>query len=235
MRDTPIGRSGTLVAVVIAALFVATPVVAEPLTGTTSAPGQEPPNDETSMRFDAPRIAPLQDAELTDEQIAILAPLIERNQLYNIFRTFARTPKALQTFLVWANYIMSADNSLTPRQREIVILRVGYLCRSGYEFAQHVLIGLQSGLTEAEIGMIKQGAEAGWAPEEAALIRMADELVADHFVSDRTWARLRKHFGEKNVMDAVYTAGQYVQVSMFLNTFAVQLDKGLTLDPDLRR
>ncbi len=54
-------------------------------------------------------------------------------------------------------------------------------------------------------------------------------------MSDRTWAQLRKHFAEKNVMDAVYTAGQYVQVSMFLNTFAVQLDKGLTLDPDLRQ
>lgn len=187
------------------------------------------------MRLNAPRVAPLQDAELTDEQLAILAPLIAQGQLYNIFRTFARTPKALQTFLAWGGYIMSAENGLTPRQREIVILRVGYLCKSGYEFAQHELIGLQSGLTDAEIGKIKQGAEAGWAPEEAVLIRMADELVADHFVSDATWGRLRGHFDEKTAMDAVYTAGQYVQVSMFLNTFGVELDEGLTLDPDLQR
>jgi len=235
MKITPIGRGATLVAVVVSALFAATSAFAGAPTGAMDASGLEPPKDESFVRLDAPRIAPLQDAELTDEQLAILAPLIARNQLYNIFRTFARTPKALQTFLGWGNYIMSADNSLAPRQREIVILRVGYLCRSGYEFAQHVLIGLQSGLTEAEIGKIKQGAEAGWTPEEAALIRMADELVADHFVSDPTWAQLRAHFGEKTVMDAVYTAGQYVQVSMFLNTFGVQLDQGLTPDPDLRR
>ena len=235
MKITPIGRNRAMAAVVVSALFAATTAVAEAPAGAMTASDQKPPKNESLMRLNAPRIAPLQDAELTDEQLAILSPLIASDQLYNIFRTFARTPKALQTFLAWGGYIMSADNSLTPRQREIVILRVGYLCRSGYEFAQHVLIGLQSGLTEAEIGKIKQGAEAGWTPEEAALIRMADELVADHFVSDPTWAQLRAHFSEKNVMDAVYTAGQYTQVSMFLNTFGVQLDRGLTLDPDLRR
>lgn len=186
------------------------------------------------MRLTSPRIAPLQDAELTDEQLAILSPLIAHNQLFNIFRTFAQTPTALKTFLAWGQYILSADNSLTPRQREIVILRVGYLCKSGYEFAQHVLIGLQSGLTQDEIGRIKQGADAGWTPDEAALIRMSDELVADHFVSDATWAQLRAHFDQKSRMDAVYTAGQYTQVSMFLNTFGVQLDKGFVLDPDLK-
>lgn len=185
------------------------------------------------MRLNSPRIAPLADADLNEEQLAILSPLIAHNQLFNIFRTFAQTPTALKTFLTWGGYIMSADNSLTPRQREIVILRVGYLCKSGYEFAQHVLIGLQSGLTQDEIAAIKLGAEAGWAPDEAALIRMADELVADHFVSDATWAQMQAHYDQKACMDAVYTAGQYTQVSMFLNTFGVQLDPGLPHDPDL--
>ena len=35
-------------------------------------------------------------------------------------------------------------------------------------------------------------------------------------------------------MDAVFTAGQYIQVSAFLNTFGVQPDQGLTIDPELR-
>ena len=34
-------------------------------------------------------------------------------------------------------------------------------------------------------------------------------------------------------MDVVFTAGQYTQVSMILNTFGVQLDEGQTLDSDL--
>jgi hypothetical protein len=46
---------------------------------------------------------------------------------------------------------------------------------------------------------------------------------------------LRTHFSEKQCMDVVFTAGQYTQVSMMLNTFGVQLDPGQKLDPDLRR
>jgi hypothetical protein len=35
-------------------------------------------------------------------------------------------------------------------------------------------------------------------------------------------------------MDVVFTAGQYTQVSMILNSFGVQLEPGVALDPDLR-
>ena len=41
--------------------------------------------------------------------------------------------------------------SRTSRQRELVILRTGYNCRSGYEWTQHKRIGLDCGLTETEI------------------------------------------------------------------------------------
>jgi hypothetical protein len=97
-----------------------------------------------------------------------------------------------------------------------------------------VRIGLREGLTEDEIARIKQGAEAGWSEADAALIRASDELHADQFVTDATWAALRRHFSEKQAMDVVFTAAQYTQVSMFLNTFGVQLDEGQTLDPDLK-
>ena len=187
------------------------------------------------MRLTAPRIAPLQDDELTEDQRAALAPMSAGGRPpLNIFRTLARAPKALTRFNEWGAYVLSRRNSLPPREREIVILRVGYLCKSGYEFTQHTRIGLNEGLTEAEIAKIKAGAEVGWSDADAALIRAADDLVGNHFVSDATWAALSRHFDEKQRMDVVFTAGQYTQVSMFLNTFGVQLDAGQTLDPDLR-
>ena len=187
------------------------------------------------MRLSAPRIAPLTDAEMTDDQREALAPMTQGGRpALNIFRTLARAPKALARFNEWGSYVLSRRNSLPAREREIVILRVGFLCKSGYEFTQHTRIGLNEGLSADEIARIKQGAGAGWSPADAALIRAADELVQDHFVSDATWAELSKHFDEKQRMDVVFTAGQYTQVSMFLNTFGVQLEPGATLDPDLR-
>lgn len=192
------------------------------------------------MRLSEPRIPPLAEAEMTDEQRQLLESMTQgvaaqgRREPLNIFKTLARAPKALERFNQWGGYVLSRRNSLSAREREIVILRIGYNCRSGYEFTQHTRIGLDAGLSEAEIAGVKAGADAGWSAKEAALIRMADELTSDFFVSDATWAELAKHFDRKGCMDAVFTAGQYTQVSMFLNTFGVQLDPGQTLDPDLK-
>jgi alkylhydroperoxidase family enzyme len=188
------------------------------------------------MRLNTPRIAPVQDADFTDEQRAMVQDQLEQRPgtLLNIRRTLLNNPAASRAFLAWAGYVLSEANSLPARQREIVILRVGFLCKSGYEFAQHSGLALRVGLTAEEIGKVKAGSGAGWTPAEAALIRAADELVGDHFISDATWAQLRAHFDETQCMDVVFTAGQYTQVSMILNSFGVQLEPGLTLDPDLR-
>ena len=185
------------------------------------------------MRLTKPRIAPLSDAEMGPEQKEALKDFGDA-PLLNIFRTLARTPKALSRFNAWGGYVLSRRNDLPEREREIVILRVGYLCKSGYEFTQHTRIGLRSGLTAEEIERIKQGADAGWSAADAALIRAAGELHADQFVTDDTWRELARHFTEKQCMDVVFTTGQYTQVSMMLNTFGVQLDAGQTLDPDLK-
>lgn len=188
------------------------------------------------MRLDTARIAPLSDEDLDEDQRSALAPMAAGGApVLNIFRTLARAPKALTRFNEWGAYILSRRNSLPPRERELVILRTGFVCRSGYEFAQHTRIGLAAGLSRDDIDRVKLGAGAGWDRRDAALIRAVDELVADHFVSDEVWAELRHHFDEKTCMDVVFTCGQYTQVSMFLNTFGVQLEGDQTPDPDLCR
>ena len=184
------------------------------------------------MRLTKPRIAPLTDAEMSDEQKEVLQPFGPR--ILNIFRTLARAPKALDRFNQWGSYVLSRRNDLAPREREIVILRTGFLCKSGYEWTQHVAIGKREGLTDDEIVRIKQGAGAGWSAADAALIRAADELHADQFVTDATWNALTAHFTQKQCMDVVFTAAQYTQVSMLLNSFGVQLEEGTPLDPDLK-
>lgn len=184
------------------------------------------------MRLTSPRIAPLKDSEFNDEQKEMLVPMGGR--VLNIFRTLVREPKAFKGFLAWGNYVLSRRNSLPEREREIVILRTGYLCKSGYEWTQHVVIGKRSGLSDDEIARIKKGAGAGWNAADAALLRASDELHADQFISNGTWAALGQHFTQKQCMDVVFTVGQYTQVSMILNSFGIQLDEGQTLDPDLK-
>lgn len=186
------------------------------------------------MRLHEARIAPLADADLDPDQRDILAPMqTDGRRAINIFRTIVRAPKAARAFLAWGNYVLSRRNDLPPREREIIILRTGFRCRSGYEWTQHVPIALRCGVTEAEVARIKLGADAGWSAADAALIRATDELHDDKFITATTWAALAAHFTEKQRMDLVFTVGQYTQVSMMLNSFGVQLDPGQVLDPDL--
>ncbi len=187
------------------------------------------------MRLTQPRIAPLADDQLDADQKEILAPMAATGRVLNIFRTMANAPKAAKGFLAWGNYVLSRRNDLPAREREIVILRIGYLCKSGYEWTQHVAIGKQSGLTDDEVARIKEGADAGgWSAADQALLRASDELHHDQFITNPTWSQLKAHFSDKQCMDVVFTAGQYTQVSMILNSFGVQLDQGQTLDPDLK-
>lgn len=192
------------------------------------------------MRLEQPRIEPVDLDRLDTSQLDALAPLLETGggkvgggRVLNIFRTLAQTPDAASAFMVWGGHILSRRNSLPPRERELVILRTGYLCKSGYEWMQHHRIGLDCGLTAEEITRIKTGAGApGWTPLEAAMLRATDELVSDHFISTATWDALAE-LGDQGRMDLVYTVGQYTQVSMMLNSFGVQLEDG-SVDPDLR-
>jgi 4-carboxymuconolactone decarboxylase len=187
------------------------------------------------MRLTTPRIMPAADNGLTEEQREIVAPMQARGSVLNIFRTLLKHPAAARGFLGWGSYVLSRKNSLPPREREIAILRTGFLCRSGYEWTQHVPIGKRAGLTDDEIARIKLGADApGWSEADRALLRAADDLHRDQFVSEPVWTALSKHFGEHQRMDVVFTVGQYTQVSMILNSFGVQLDPGQVLDPDLK-
>jgi 4-carboxymuconolactone decarboxylase len=189
------------------------------------------------MRTQKPRVVPLDKSEWTNEQTEVMVAITARKPMYerlNIFRVLVRHPVALRAFQEWLWHIHGSSNTLGLRERELAVLRTGYLCRSGYEWAQHVRIAREMGFSTAEIDAVKIGATANnWSSEDAAILRACDELHSDQFVSDDTWRLLSGFLGEQQRMDLVFTVGQYTLVSMFLNSFGVQLDDFLTLDPDL--
>jgi alkylhydroperoxidase family enzyme len=75
---------------------------------------------------------------------------------------------------------------------------------------------------------VKQGPDAdGWDAADAALLRAADELLEDAFISDETWQALAGRFETEQLIDVIFTVGQYNLVSMALNTLGVQLDDGV--------
>ena len=141
----------------------------------------------------------------------------------NIFRVMMNHPDLTRRWTVFAGHVLRKQ-TLPPRDRELLILRIGWLNQAEYEWAQHVEIAKRSGISEAEIERVKQGPSAGWIGSEAALLQAADDLFEHSVVSDKTWAALAAKYSTEQMMDAVFTIGQYNLVSWALNSFGVPLD-----------
>jgi 4-carboxymuconolactone decarboxylase len=133
-------------------------------------------------------------------------------------------PKLTRSWGRFAGYILSARQTLPVRDREILILRIGWLNQAPYEWEQHVRIGMAAGLTDDEIDRISKGPKAGWNKHEAALIQAADDLYENSVVSDETWKQLSERYNTEQMMDTVFTIGQYNLLSWALNSFGVPLD-----------
>jgi AhpD family alkylhydroperoxidase len=196
------------------------------------------------LRTGTPRIAPVERTEWTKEQQELLEPLMqEGGLLLNVWKTLARHPAAMRPLMVWVQYVLGRGdfaapgrgNSLPARERELLILRTGWLNRSGYEWVAHLRVGRRAGVTDQEIEQIRIGSTCPeWSAVDRTLLETAEELFAERFIWDRVWNSLRASFSEIQCMDAVYTVAQYTQVAMTLNAFGVQLDPGWPL-PDSDR
>ena len=179
------------------------------------------------MKLDTPRLDPIQPEDWTDDIKKTLQPNVEKGTVFNIFKTLSHHPDLFRRWLVFGNHVLF-KSTLPPRERELIILRIGWLCEAEYEWAQHVLIGKEAGLTAEEIDRVKAGPNArGWSEADKLLLQATDELRKDAFITDATWNGLCQHFDTKQLMDVVFAVGQYNLVSMALNTLGVQLDDGL--------
>ena len=180
------------------------------------------------VRLKEPRIKPLAQSEWTAEQQRLLEPWKNPDgSVINVFTTMVNHPKFMEAQNPFGLYILRGQ-TLPPRDREILILRIGWLCRAEYEFGRHRIVGKRVGLTDEEIDRIPEGLKAaGWNDFDATLIRATDELYYDAFILDATWNALAKRYNQQQLVDLVGTVGQYTLVSMLLNTFGVQLEQGV--------
>jgi 4-carboxymuconolactone decarboxylase len=182
------------------------------------------PRDVPYRLFAGEREPPLQTARVEPGEGTGLA----------VSRTLARHPRLNEARSRRANFI-NRVSKLTPRHREMLILRTGWNAQSEYEWAQHVgSVGRarEHGLDPVKIA---QGPDApGWDDFERAILQAADELYRDAMVSDGVWARLAERFDPALLMSAVFTASSYRATAMALNAFGVQLEPDDERFPPLR-
>ena len=178
-----------------------------------------------------PRLEPLDASQFTDEQLAFVHDLWDAMgidplpELPEYFATMLRYPELIQR---QAEMSTALNKGKLPfRSRELIILRVGWLCQAPFEWAQHVKAGKRAGLTSEEIDRVTRGpADPEWDEADRAIIQSVDEMFEDAMISDETFETLEKHFTMEQLVEIPFAVGAYQGTAYLQNTWRFRLMPG---------
>lgn len=190
-----------------------------------------------------PRLAPLPKERWGDDARAalekgfpgaaarFLSSSPDAPRLPNVLSTLMHHPALAGPFMAY-NRVLLETPALGHRLRELMVLRVAWRTRATYEWVQHARIAAGVGMTPEEILAITRDVDGGaWTPLEADLLAATDQLLDRQRVEDDTWARLAQQLDERQLVEAVFAVGTYTCLAMAFNSFGLQLDPDLELDP----
>lgn len=195
------------------------------MSGSSPDHPSEPPREAAAP---GPRLAPLPAEEWPERVVDRLEALrSEDGRVANIFTTFARHPALFARWLPFGGQLLR-DGELPARERELLILRSAWNCRSGYEWGQHAQIASAVGMSAEEIARVADGpGAAGWGPFDVVLLHAADELHAEACISDSTWGELAARYDEHQLLELTMLVGHYHLVAFALNSLRVERDPGV--------
>jgi len=120
-----------------------------------------------------------------------------------------------------------SDCEMSIRDRELAILRVGWLSQAPFEWGAHVKIAKRNGVTSEEIERVIAGSSApGWSKQDGAILRAVEELHFNSMITDETWADLQGFYNDKKLIELVILAGQYKTVAYYQNSLRLPLPEG---------
>jgi AhpD family alkylhydroperoxidase len=184
-------------------------------------------------RAGTPRISPLPVDEWTEEQRTLLRGNLTRADRYltgdagappvpPILGLLARHARVGGPWLAFSGTLLD-DGTLAPRDRELLILRVGRRTRCRYLWAQHAGMARAAGLTPEQLAAVPEGAAAEvWTDHDRAVLRATDQLVDGHAVDDATWDGLAARFDERQLLELLFVVGGYVCLAMVLNSVGME-------------
>lgn len=149
----------------------------------------------------------------------------EEGSKTNIMMVMANNPDLGKAYNVFGKHIL-VTNTVPLRERELVVMRVAWLVQSEYEWHNHVGYCLNLGMSLEEIAAIKDGADSAFAfsDQDRAIMRACDELIGSNDICDATWNTLAGFYTRQQLMDLVFTIGQYVMTSWAITAFRMPLE-----------
>ncbi len=197
---------------------------------------QDAAKRQQQVQGDGPRILPYAAEELPDNALEIhgrvqavadrAGKIITRETIPEFFGTLLRHPDLLEKQTAFGLELLT-NGAIPPRERELAILRIAWLCGAPYEFGEHTFFAHRLGITSEEIDAVKAGANApNWNAHERLVLTAVDELFDDAIISDATWAGLAETYDDRQLIELPIVIGQYHSMAYLLNTLRARLHEG---------
>ena len=151
---------------------------------------------------------------------------IEENgaRVINLYRVLAHTPNVLRNFLRLGNSLL-AKTELSPKLRELAILRVAKLAGSEYEWTQHYFIALEVGVSNEQAEAISHWSDStNFSDKECAVLQYTDEVAQNVEVKDETFRALQQHLNEQSIVELTLSIGYWGMVARLLVPLQVDID-----------
>ena len=151
---------------------------------------------------------------------------IESNgaRVLNLYRALAHNPSLMLNCMKLGNSLLS-ETALSPKLRELVILRIARLTGSDYEWAQHYHIALQTGVTSEQAAAIGQWKESHLFNRlEQAVLQYTDEAAQSVRVTDETFTSLASFLDEQQIVELTLAIGYWGLLARFLVPLHVDID-----------
>lgn len=158
-----------------------------------------------------------------DIRAAIEQARIATGGSINLFRVLALNPGLFRRYVPFGGRLLHRS-SFDPRDRELMILRTAWLCRSEYEWEHHRRLGSDSGLTAAEIAAAAGEDDHDISDRQRMLLSAVDDLVASHRVDVPVWERLRRDLTPAQLVELPILIGHYAMIAGLVNSVGLPLE-----------
>ena len=174
------------------------------------------------------RMAKIDPDRMTEAQKKAAAELASgpRGEVRGPFNVLLRSPELMSPLQKVGEYLRFRCQ-LDRRIAEMATLIAARHWTQVYEWSAHHPLALKAGLKPGIADAIAEGRRpSGMQQDEEIVYDLLTETLQNKSVSDVTYERALKQFGEQNLVDLVGIAGYYALLGMMMNVARTQLPEG---------
>jgi alkylhydroperoxidase family enzyme len=148
-----------------------------------------------------------------------------RGALINIYKLLLHSPRVCMT---WFEYIGAIrwGTKLSPRLRELAIVRIAQAAKYAYALQQHVpTIAVPDGVSLEECEALKDWQSSRFFSEaERAALAYVDAVRDGSGVPDDVFNAVRRHYSEREVVELTVLCGVYIMHNRIFTALKVDLE-----------